>query len=240
MLRFPTPRIITGMNKINGTQNTTVLNGSPYRVIGASASIAVLSAAVFLSGCLPHHLAKYRDQGTVQRTSESVGENAGQGAGRSEQAGNSFGGPSATIYAVDQNTYRFSLRDQTVWESVLNVLMRNYNLTIADRETGVVTTEWDSYYLNNEVYRNKVSIRVSRTDRSSTHVVIHNNVERLRDSSKQGGAVGGVWLPAADEAGEVARIVQNMALVLNQPPPVLPPDSAVARSKKVDDAPLNR
>ena len=41
--------------------------------------------------------------------------------------------------------------------------------------------------------------------------------------------VGRVWLPAEDGANEPARLVQNMALLMNQPPPVLPPGQAVAK-----------
>jgi hypothetical protein len=60
-------------------------------------------------------------------------------------------------------------------------------------------------------------------------LTVHNNVERLRDASQAAGTVGAVWLPAPDPANEVGRIVQNMALVLNQPPPVLPPNGALAK-----------
>lgn len=134
----------------------------------------------------------------------------------------------ASIYALDKQTFRFALREGDVWDAALNVLLRNYNLTIVDKSSGIVTTEWDTYFLNQEVYRNRLSMRISRGAGSGVDLMIHNNVERLRDASQATGAVGAVWLPAEDGANETARIVQNMALVLNQPPPVLPPNSAVA------------
>jgi hypothetical protein len=133
----------------------------------------------------------------------------------------------ATIYAVDKQTYRFNVREADVWDAVLNVLLKNYNLTIVDRQSGIVTTEWDSYFLNNEVFRNRLSLRVARSSGNTVDVMIHNSVERLRDASQATGAVGAGWLPGEDGANESARVVQNMALLLNQPPPVLPP-SAVA------------
>ena len=142
--------------------------------------------------------------------------------------------PRATIYALDKQTFRIALRDIEVWDAALNVLLRNYNLTIVDRNSGIITTEWDSYYLNKEVFRNKLSVRVAKSAYSAVDVTIHNNVEKLRDASQAAATVGAVWLPAADPANEVGRVIQNMALVLNQPPPVLPPNAApIARGEQI-------
>lgn len=136
----------------------------------------------------------------------------------------------ATIYAVDKQTYRFALREGEVWDTAINVLLRNYNLTIVDRNSGVITTEWDSYFLEKDVYRNRLSLRIVKLSRDQVEMVVHNNVERLRDASQATNTVGAVWLPAEDRGNEVGRIVQNMALLLNQPPPVLPPQSAISKS----------
>ena len=135
----------------------------------------------------------------------------------------------ATIYAIDKQTFRFAMRDAEVWDTALNVLLRNYNLTIVDRASGVITTEWDSFFLEKDVYRNRLSLRMVKIGRDMVEMTVHNNVERLRDASQATNTVGAVWLPAEDRANEVGRIVQNMALLLNQPPPVLPPDSAVVK-----------
>lgn len=218
----------------NGTMNTT------HRVL----PLVVLGVSL-LAGCLPSHLKKYQKEGTAkaERTERAdplqpqasdtltptatVAEKS-QAANRTDPSG-APAPARATIYAVDKQTYRFALKDTDVWDSALNVLMRNYNLTIVDRQSGIITTEWDGYYLGNAVYRNKVSLRIFRSAWNSIDVSIHNNVERLRDASQAAGTVGAVWLPAEDPASEVARIIQNMALVLNQPPPVLPPNVATAK-----------
>ena len=137
--------------------------------------------------------------------------------------------PRATIYAIDKSTYRFTLREPEVWDAALNVLLRNYNLTIVDRSSGIIATEWDSYYLDRAVYRNKLSLRVARGS-GGVDMTIRNSVERLRDASEAAGAVGAVWLPTTDPGNEVVRIVQNMAILLNQPPPVVPPQSGAVAS----------
>jgi hypothetical protein len=216
----------------------------PHR-IAAAASAAFLTVA-----CMPSHLAKYRkdeadkqDRGDMLTPAtadlsapgpaprEKAGDTA-QASGRSDRKD---APPRASIYAVDKQTYRFALRENEVWDSVLNVLLRNYNLTIVDKASGIVTTEWDTFYLSNAVYRNKVSVRVFKSSWNTVDVTVHNNVERLRDASQAAGTVGAVWLPSDDPANEVARVIQNMALVLNQPPPVLPPNMAVAKGQPMPE-----
>lgn len=140
--------------------------------------------------------------------------------------------PRATIYAVDKQSYHFAIRDTDVWEAALTVLLRNYNLTIVDRGAGILATEWDSFYLDRAVYRNKLSLRMARTTGGGVDLTLHNSVERLRDAAQAAGTVGAVWLPSPDPGNEVTRIVQNMALLLNQPPPVVPPNATpVAKSE---------
>lgn len=213
--------------------------------------IPVALVSVSFTACMPSHLAKYRkesadkqdrseqtDQGDMmQPTSADIASPPSSMRDKSRDA-NTAGSRDATgkeaqqrasIYAIDKQTYRLTLKENEVWDSVLNVLLRNYNLTIVDKASGIVTTEWDTFYLNNGVYRNKVSVRVFKSSWNTVDVTVHNNVERLRDASQAAGTVGAVWLPSDDPANEVARVIQNMALVLNQPPPVLPPNAAVAK-----------
>jgi hypothetical protein len=193
-------------------------------------TLIFMTLAVAMSACLPQQLQKYRNGGKsagVEPQDPMLAPSKDRAPASASKAGASP--QRATIYAIDKQTYRFQIKDNEVWDSLLNVLLRNYNLTIVDRQSGIITTEWDSYYLKNEVFRNRVSVRLNRSSYSSVDVTMHNNVEKLRDAAQAAGTVGAVWLPAEDQAGEIARIVQNVALVLNQPPPVLPPNTAVAK-----------
>lgn len=223
-------------------------------------TLAALVAGSFVSACLPERLQKYqRSGGHLASSASSPRDNSllqpgtsGEDAmsplssvsGKREGASSARTAPNqqtrATIYAVDKRTFRFAVAEKDVWDAALSVLMRNYNLTIVDKTSGVVTTEWDSYYLDNAVFRNKVSFRLSRSGWNTVDLMIHNNVEKLRDASQAAGTVGAVWLPTADAAGEVARLVQNMALFLNQPPPILPPGTAVARDTTGQESKITR
>jgi hypothetical protein len=205
-------------------------------------------AGLFL-GCLPSNLDKYRkdkkssaadnnslfhpgaDMNSPSPDSSfaSKSRNTRDKDARSSKATGGVKGGRATIYALDAQTFRFLLAEKNVWNAAINVLMRNYNLNIVNQNVGVLTTEWDSFYLKNEVYRNKISVRVRRSSYGIVDVTIHNNVEKLRDASQAAGTIGAVWLPAKDEAKEISRLLQNMALVLNQPPPIFPPGMDVAK-----------
>lgn len=198
---------------------------------------ALVLAIVVCSGCIPDFLQKYRKESATKEAAESpsspgadipLPSDRGADSRRTGPEATQATATRATIYALDKQTFRFHVRDEEVWNAALDVLMKNYNVTIVERQSGIITTEWDSFFLQNAVYRNKISMRFRKQSSGVVDLTVLNNVERLRDASTAGSGVGAVWLPAADAANEVSRIVQNMAIVLRQPPPVLP-HSAVAR-----------
>ena len=196
-----------------------------------------------LSGCLPAQLDKYRRSEQRLKPTPDAGATASRREAAPLQAppAQSTAPPRATIYALDKQTYRFALRDGDVWDAILTVLLHNYNLTIADRQGGIISTEWDSFFLGGGVYRNKLSLRLIRSGNGLCDLTVHNNVERLRDASQAAvGTMGATWLPASDPGNEVVRIVQNLALVLNQPPPVTPPNGQVATSLDAERATTTR
>jgi hypothetical protein len=175
----------------------------------------VLSIGIICSaGCMPAHLSKYsRSEKPVR---PPVSELASGQTERKSSTTPATSMPTPTVYAIDAQTYRFLLTRDEVWEALIDVLMKNYNLTILDRESGIITTEWDSFVLNDVIYRNKLSVRLRHSGRKSIDVVIHNNVEKLE---RIAGQISGAWLPSDEVAGETARVAQNMALALRQPPP---------------------
>ena len=138
---------------------------------------------------------------------------------KSKQAEAAKANQAPPVYALDQQTFRFQLSQELVWNAALSVLLKNYNLNIIDTDSGVITTEWDSFFLDDSVYRNKVSLRIQRISRRVTDVTVLNNVERLQDASQARATIGAVWLPAQDVADELKRLIQNMSLALNQPAP---------------------
>ncbi|MBM4251061.1 MAG: hypothetical protein FJ146_03745 [Deltaproteobacteria bacterium] len=179
-----------------------------------------------ISGCVPLHLQKYRqqhDQRLAPPVPPVVSEPTPVVSGAAERTQDSHATQDAatTIYVVDKDTFRLHLAEREVWEAVLSVLMRNYSPLIADKNQGIFATEWDSYFLNGIVYRNKISLRLARGGPGITDMTIHNSVEQLPGGAVPVSGASVTWLPAGDPADEIGRIVKNMAIVLGQPAPRL-------------------
>ncbi len=174
------------------------------RFILPLASVVLLSSA-----CVPSFLNKYRQEEV--RNSQSKG---------SAQASSSTNGRrlAPAITQVGEGVFRVPTTYDKAWDSLVDVLLRNYNLQIAERSTGLITTEWDSYYLDGKVHRNKVSIRLKRIGNQGVELTLHNNVEVL---SRLSDGVSDVWLPSERTKPEIGRIIQNLAIQTNQPKPSL-------------------
>lgn len=208
-----------------------------------------------MGGCLPPALAKYREQGGSKKSdtlaieplvpsphlaesrtreagypgaatknpSEVMAQNAGHGQGVSLPE-------SPAIYAINLQTFRIAAKEEDVWEAVLDVLLKHYSLTIIDRYSGIIATEWDTFMRGKIAYRNKLSLRQRKSGRNTVDLTIRNSVERLRGLGEGGGALGGVWLSSDDPGQEVKRVVQNLAILLELPPPLFPPESLSSTS----------
>ncbi len=200
--------------------------------------------AFALYACLPSHLKKYQEpvsnKDALQEPTTDIALVGKQGdetmvAEAKEAPKPAVVAPAVrpTIIAINKNTYQFSLPDDQVWDSLLAVLLKNYNLTLISREQGLVTTEWDSYQLGDLVYRNKVSARLQKAGRRGCELTVHNNVERLSDEQPQ----QNLWLPGDDGNDEGLRIVKNIAILLRQPPPQTTPPN-IAKEVVPEDSEL--
>jgi hypothetical protein len=189
--------------------------------------VPVLCLVSWCSACTPAFLSKYTN-GRQKEVQASTAPNAvppspAASRGPAAAAAKTTATTRAvrpTIFPVDQGTFRIQLSYDRVWEATLDVLLRNYNLAIADRTNGLITTEWDSYYLDGKVHRNKVSMRLKRMAGVGVEVTIFNNVEVL--SKLPDGGITEIWLPTDKNKPEIGRIIQNMAIAMGQPKPNLP------------------
>lgn len=175
--------------------------------------LAIVTIALLLgTGCVPEFLAKYRRDPLAPQVLERSSPNT---PASSEQASRPPARPPA-IYPLDKGQYRFLVPFDQVWDAALSVIMKNYNITIVDRENGIISTEWDSFYLKSQLYRNKVSFRVKSAGHNTVEVSVYNNVEALKAARPNENAV---WSPHDKGIEEVDRLIYNMALVLRQEPP---------------------
>lgn len=124
------------------------------------------------------------------------------------------------VIAVNKQTFLFQQDQDKVWNAAIDVLMGNYNLNIVDPRSGVITTEWDRFYYDNGVYRNKISIRVEQKGFQGTLVTLLNNVETLKLGEQSGASASSIWLPSNDISGEFDRVIKSMAQLVDLTPPL--------------------
>jgi hypothetical protein len=183
--------------------------------------VPVLCFVGWCSACVPGVLNKYTGGGRSHEVQASTAPHAAPPKTVAKPVGETpVQARRPGIFAVDLGTFRIQQGYDRVWEATMDVLLRNYNLAIADRNNGLITTEWDSYYLDGKVHRNKLSMRLKRMGGSLVEVTIFNNVEVL--SKLPDGGITEIWLPTDKNKAEIGRIIQNMAIAMGQPRPNLP------------------
>ena len=136
----------------------------------------------------------------------------------------------STIDYIDKNRFRIHQSYTRVWDCMLDLMLKNYNLTIANKSSGLMTTEWDSFYLDNKVYRNKLSVRVKQLNWNMVDVIVYNNVEVLADNRESMGPM--VWLPENDGKYEIGRIITNLSILLRMGKPNLPKEYIAGKTQK--------
>lgn len=175
-----------------------------------------VSAALLIclhTACVPSFLDKYRQQ--------EVRPVPGSAAAAPQPRGASPKGTrrlTPVIVQVNEGTFRVPMHYNRAWDTLLDVLLQNYNLQIVDKNSGILTSEWDSFYLDGKVHRNKVSLRMKRIGNQGVDLTIHNNVEVL---SRVPDGVSEVWLPSDRTKPEIGRIIQNLAIQSGTPKPNL-------------------
>ena len=189
-----------------------------------------------LSACIPGFLNRHKNASEsteIQTAAGATGAAAAKkGAPQLAQYAAPVKATRPSIFAVDQGTFRIQLAYDRVWDACLDVLLKNYNLSIADRTNGLITTEWDSYYLEGKVHRNKLSLRLKHLASSSVELTIFNNVEVL--SKLPDGGITEIWLPTDKNKFEIGRILQNMAIAMGQSKPELPQELTAGSAAQME------
>ncbi len=118
-----------------------------------------------------------------------------------------------TIQQLSDSQYKIPANALNVWDALVEILIHNYNFSLLNKELGILTTEWDSYYVGQDIYRNKVSIHLRSLSNYESTIAFRNNVEALYKTSPT--TYQPVWVPSEDKSAEIKRILGNLASMLN-------------------------
>ena len=109
---------------------------------------------------------------------------------------------------IEGNTWRTAANPAIVYGIITRLLSQSYIISGVDRKNLNVQTDWDKFFINGRLFRNRMSVTVFPVGSRQTEVVIKNSVEYYTGTlAKQ--EENTAWLPSPDLTDEVTKLVEN-------------------------------
>lgn len=134
-------------------------------------------------------------------------------AGNSVNAGG-FSQPMVTspllFQRLDKNTWRVATSAPMLFQTIAKILSQTYIIAKTDRQTLSLSTEWDKFFVDGRLFRNRVSINVFPLNQRNADLVIKNNIEYYTQTALQVDENSPTqWLPTQDITDELERILEK-------------------------------
>jgi hypothetical protein len=111
---------------------------------------------------------------------------------------------------LDKNTWRVASSAPQLFQTVAKILSQNYIISKADRQTLSMSTEWDKFFIDGRLFRNRISINVFPYNQRASDLVIKNNIEYYTQTAQRVDENDPTqWLPTADVTDELERILEK-------------------------------
>lgn len=111
---------------------------------------------------------------------------------------------------LDKNTWRIAASAPLVFQTVARILSQTYILSQTDRRTFSLSTEWDKFFIDGRLFRNRVSINVFPLNSKFADLVIKNSIEYYtQNNAKLDTNSPDQWLPTQDITNEMDRILEK-------------------------------
>ncbi|MEY4064253.1 MAG: hypothetical protein RIR26_461 [Pseudomonadota bacterium] len=111
---------------------------------------------------------------------------------------------------LDRNTWRVATPAPLLYQTIAKILSQTYINAKADRQTLSLSTEWDKFFIDGRLFRNRVSINVFPLNQKNADLVIKNNIEYYTQSEhKVDENTPTQWLPTQDITDEMERILEK-------------------------------
>ncbi len=112
------------------------------------------------------------------------------------------------LMRVDENTWRTAANPKLVYSIMTRVLAQSYIVTTVDRRNMNAQTDWDKFFIDGRLFRNRMSITVFPITAGQTEIVIKNSVEYYAGVvAKQ--EENSAWLPSPDITDEVSKLIET-------------------------------
>lgn len=111
---------------------------------------------------------------------------------------------------LDKNTWRIAASAPVVFQTAARILSQTYILSKTDRRSFSLSTEWDKFFIDGRLFRNRVSINVFPLNSKFADLVIKNSIEYYtQNNAKLDTNSPDQWLPTQDITNEMERILEK-------------------------------
>lgn len=117
---------------------------------------------------------------------------------------------SRELQKVENNVWRTSSHPSGVFSILVKLLSQNYILRNIDRRNFSLTTDWDKFFVEGRLFRNRINVTVFPLSNKQTEVIVRNFVEYYSGNPQNTEESVSSWLPSPDITDEVTRIVDSM------------------------------
>ncbi|NBO39136.1 hypothetical protein EBU99_11195 [bacterium] len=116
---------------------------------------------------------------------------------------------------LDKNTWRVAISAGQLFQTVSRILSQSYIIAQADRHSMSLNTEWDKFFIDGRLFRNRISINVFPLNQRTADLVIKNNLEYYTQTAQKVDDNSPTqWLPTQDVTDELDRILEKTQTIL--------------------------
>lgn len=111
---------------------------------------------------------------------------------------------------LDKNTWRVATTAGHLFQTIARILSQTYIIAQADRHALSLSTDWDKFFIDGRLFRNRISINVFPHSARSADLIIKNNIEYyVQNAQKIDENSPTQWLPTQDVTDEVDRVLEK-------------------------------
>lgn len=114
-----------------------------------------------------------------------------------------------TLSHIEGNTWRTQAHPALVFGIMSRILSQNYIISSMDRKNFNLQTDWDKFFIDGRLFRNRINIMVFPVSPRQTEVVLKNIVEYYTGSPNNKMEDHSSWLPSPDLTDEVNKLIDS-------------------------------
>jgi hypothetical protein len=111
---------------------------------------------------------------------------------------------------LDKNTWRVAAPASHLFQTIAKILSQTYIIAGADRQTLRLSTEWDKFFIDGRLFRNRISVNVFPVTQRAADLIIKNNIEYYTQTAQKADENNPTqWLPTHDITDELERVLER-------------------------------